>query len=61
VPVLVSIPRIVTQSDRRRTQRRMRFAASASFIGLLVIVAIGYFAANGNEQLVSLLARSGGS
>jgi hypothetical protein len=60
VPVLVSIPRIVTSSDRRRTQRRMRLAASASFIGLLVLVAIGYFAAHGNERLVALLARGGG-
>jgi succinoglycan biosynthesis transport protein ExoP len=61
VPVLVSIPRIVTRSDRHRTQRRMRLAASASFVGLLVIVAITYFVANGNDHLVSLLARSGGS
>jgi len=61
VPVLVSIPRITTRTDLRRRQWRMRLATSAAFIGLVVIVGIGYFAANGNERLVSLLAGRGGS
>jgi succinoglycan biosynthesis transport protein ExoP len=61
VPVLVSIPRIVTRTDLRRRQWRMRLATSAAFMSLLVIVGLAYFAANGNEQLVSLLARTGGS
>jgi len=59
VPVLVSIPRIVTQADLRRARWRMRLAASASFIGLVMIVGIAYVVANGNERLVSLLARGG--
>src|SRR3989442_10401560 len=59
-PVLVSIPRIVTRTDRRRRRWHMRLAASAPFMGLAVIVGIAYFAANGNERLVSLLAQSGG-
>jgi protein tyrosine kinase modulator len=59
VPVLVSIPRIVTQTDLRRARWRMRLAASACLIGLVMIVGIGYVVANGNERLVSLLARGG--
>jgi polysaccharide chain length determinant protein (PEP-CTERM system associated) len=61
VPVLVSIPRIMTKTDLRRRRWHMRLATSAAFVGLLLIVGIAYFAANGNEDLVSLLARSGGS
>jgi len=61
VPVLVSIPRIMTPADLRRRRWHMRLATSAAFVGLVVIVGIAYFAANGNEQLVSLLGRSGGS
>jgi succinoglycan biosynthesis transport protein ExoP len=61
VPVLVSIPKIVTQTDLRRTQWRTRLAASAACVGLVLIVGAAYFTAHGNERLVSLLARSGGS
>src|SRR5437867_2109967 len=59
VPVLVSIPRIVTETGLRRARWRMRLAASASFIGLVMIVGIAYVVAHGNEQLVALLARGG--
>ena len=31
-----------------------------SLAGLVLIIGIAYFAANGNEQLVSLLARTSG-
>jgi succinoglycan biosynthesis transport protein ExoP len=61
VPVLVSIPRIMTTTDLRRRRWHMRLAGSAAVLGLLMIVGIAYLAANGNDQLVSLLARSGGS
>jgi polysaccharide chain length determinant protein (PEP-CTERM system associated) len=61
VPVLVSIPCIMTGADRRRRRWRMRLAASAAVIGLLLIVTSAYLVAHGNEGLVSLLARSGGS
>ena len=59
VPVLVSIPRIVTETDRRRRQWHLRLAASAAVVGLVVIVSSAYFAAHQNEYLVSLLGRSG--
>jgi hypothetical protein len=59
VPVLVSIPRIVTQAGLRRARWRMRLAASGALIGLVMIVGIAYVVAHGNEQLVALLARGG--
>ena len=58
VPVLVSIPRIVTQAGLRRARRRMRLAASVALIGLVMIVGIAYVVAHGNERLVAALARS---
>ena len=61
VPVLVSIPLIVTHTDRRRMRWHLQLGASAAFVGLVAIVGLAYFAANGNEQLVSLMVRSGGS
>jgi len=57
VPVLVSIPRIVTRTDLSRRGWRMRLAASAALVGLVAIVGLAYIAANGNERLVGLLAR----
>jgi polysaccharide chain length determinant protein (PEP-CTERM system associated) len=57
VPVLVSIPRIVTQTDLDRRWWRMRLAATAALVGLVMIVGLAYVAANGNENLVLLLAR----
>ena len=59
VPVLVSIPRIVTPTDVRRGWWRMRLAATAALVGLLMIVSLAYVAAKGNEGLVLLLARLG--
>lgn len=61
VPVLVSIPRIVTKRDLRRRRWHTRLAAGAALIGLVVIVGAAYFTAHGNERLVSLLTRSSGS
>ncbi len=59
VPVLVSIPRIVTDTDVRRRRWRGHLAASAAIVGLILIVGMAYFVASGNEHLVSLLGRSG--
>ncbi len=59
VPVLVSIPRIVTSAGLRRARWRMRLAASGALIGFVMIVGIAYVVAHGNEQLVALLARGG--
>ena len=57
VPVLVSIPRIVTEADRQRQQRRFRLAAAGAMLGLVLIAGASYFIGHGNEQLVQILAR----
>jgi succinoglycan biosynthesis transport protein ExoP len=57
VPVLVSIPRIVTEADTVRQQRRFRRAAAAAGLGLLLVITISYLVAARNEQLVWLLGQ----
>ena len=59
VPVLVSIPRIVTETDARRRRWRTRLALSAAMVGLVLIIGVAYFVASGNERLVLLLGSSG--
>jgi len=59
VPVLVSIPRIVTEADRKRQQRRFRLAAAGAVLGLILLAGGSYFIGHGNEQLVQILARDG--
>jgi len=59
VPVLVSIPRIVTDADRQRQQRRFRLAAGGALLGLVLIAGVSYFVGHGNEQLVQMLAGGG--
>ncbi len=55
VPVLVSIPQIVTPGDTVRQQRRARLAAVATCVAFVAIVGVSYFIAHGNEWLVTLL------
>lgn len=57
VPVLVSIPGIVTKTDIKRRRWRVRLAGAAAILGLVLIVGISYFVVSGNEQLVSILVR----
>jgi len=57
VPVLVSIPRILTQTDSRRERWRFRFAAVGVLVCLVVVAGSCYFFAYGNEQLAQLLSR----
>jgi polysaccharide biosynthesis transport protein len=56
-PVLVSIPRIVTDADAARQRTRFRLATMATSVGLVALVAISYFLAHGNEELVGLLVK----
>jgi hypothetical protein len=60
VPLLVNIPRIVTEADARRRRWRFRFAAVGVVVGLLLVVGLAYFIAHGNEQLAQLLSSRGG-
>jgi polysaccharide chain length determinant protein (PEP-CTERM system associated) len=57
VPLLVSIPRILTERDSRRERWRFRFAAVGVLICVVVIAGSCYFFAYGNEQLAQLLSR----
>ena len=60
VPVLVAIPRIVTESDVRRSRWRFRLTAAGVLIGLVVLAGSAFIFAYGNEQLTQLLSRGGG-
>jgi polysaccharide chain length determinant protein (PEP-CTERM system associated) len=57
VPVLVSIPRILTRADSRRERWRFRFAAVGVLVCLVAVAGSCYFFAYGNEQLAQLLSR----
>jgi len=56
-PVLVSIPMIVTEADRRRAKWRFCLAAVGVVLTLVVVVNAARYVADGNEQLLSMLAR----
>jgi polysaccharide chain length determinant protein (PEP-CTERM system associated) len=58
LPVLVTIPEITTRADRTRRRWRLRLAAGAGVIGLLLIVGIAYFGAQ-HDVLITLLTRTG--
>jgi polysaccharide chain length determinant protein (PEP-CTERM system associated) len=57
VPVLVSIPSIITKADTQWRRWRFGFAAGSAMFGLLLIVTSSYLVATGNEQLVRLFLR----
>ena len=57
VPILVNIPRIVTEADARRSRWRFRLAAVGVLVALVVVGGSSYFFAHGNEQLAQLLSR----
>jgi succinoglycan biosynthesis transport protein ExoP len=59
VPIFVSIPKIVTEVDRQRQQRRFRLAAAGTVLGLVLIAGVSYFIGHGNEQLVQMLGGGG--
>jgi polysaccharide biosynthesis transport protein len=59
VPLLVNIPRIITEADARRGRWRFRFAAVGAVVGLVLVAALSYLIAHGNEQLAQLLSRGG--
>jgi len=59
VPVLATVPRIVTEVDRKRLQWRFRLAAAGAMLGLALIVGVSYFVGHGNEQLVQMLTPGG--
>jgi polysaccharide chain length determinant protein (PEP-CTERM system associated) len=60
VPVLVSIPLIVTRAAVKRRRWRLRLGVAGGLVLLVLIVGTGYITAHGNERLVSMLSRGGG-
>jgi polysaccharide chain length determinant protein (PEP-CTERM system associated) len=55
VPVLSTIPRIVTEADRVSAQRQRRMALAAVAVGLLAVVGLSFMVAHNNQSLVTLL------
>jgi polysaccharide chain length determinant protein (PEP-CTERM system associated) len=55
VPVLSTIPRIVTEADRLSTLRQRRLVMGAVAGGLLLVVGASFAVAHNNQSLVSLL------
>jgi protein tyrosine kinase modulator len=56
-PVLVSIPRLVTERDRRRRQRRLQAATAGVVLGAMVLAVAAHYVARNNDQLVWLVSR----
>ena len=55
-PVLVSIPRIVTEAEIRRRWWRIPLATAAAICGLVLIAGTSYYVASGNEQLLRIVS-----
>src|SRR5437773_4063779 len=58
VPVLASIPRIVTEADTRRSRWRFRLATCVAMLAVAVLMGSAHFVARGNEQLASTLGQA---
>jgi len=56
LPVLVAIPRIITEADARQRRTRFRLAATLAIVGMVFMVGTAYFAASNNETLTNLLS-----
>ena len=55
VPVLSTIPRIVTEDDRLHAARQRRMTLAAVAVGLLAVVGTSFMVAHNNQSLVTLL------
>jgi polysaccharide chain length determinant protein (PEP-CTERM system associated) len=61
VPVLVSIPRIDTEADRRGRRLQFRVVAAGALLGVVLVAGASHLIARGNEQLTRMLDRGGAS
>jgi succinoglycan biosynthesis transport protein ExoP len=57
IPVVVTIPRIVTPVEARARRRRLWVGATLAATGLLLIVGMSFLLTRGNTQLTGLLMR----
>src|SRR6266540_6341979 len=56
VPILSTIPRIVTERDRVRTRRLQRLSTAAVAVGLLAVVTSSFAFAHNNHGFVAMLS-----
>jgi hypothetical protein len=56
VPVLSTIPKIVTDRDRRRRLRQRRLGTAAAAVGLLAVIGTSFAFAHNNPAFVVSLA-----
>jgi hypothetical protein len=56
VPVLSTIPKIVTDRDRRRRLRQRRLGTAAVAVGLLAVIGSSFAFAHNNHALVASLS-----
>jgi len=61
VPVLASIPRIVTEADTRKGRRRFRVGAISTVAAVGLIIVSSYFIAHNNQTLATMLTKIGGT
>jgi hypothetical protein len=56
VPLLSTIPRIVTDADRTTARRQRGLAMAAMAVALVLVVGGSFFVARGNQSLVTMLS-----
>ena len=56
LPVLVAIPRIVTEGDARRKRNRFRLATAGVLAGLVLCTGASFLIASGNDRLTNLVS-----
>jgi succinoglycan biosynthesis transport protein ExoP len=61
VPILISITQIVSEVETARRRRRAGLVALSTTVGVAAALAVSYFIARGNEQLVWMLSSLGGA
>jgi polysaccharide chain length determinant protein (PEP-CTERM system associated) len=57
VPVMASIPRLLTEGDRRARRRRAVLGGAVAVAGLVLLTGAAWWYGHGNEQLVWLVTR----
>jgi polysaccharide chain length determinant protein (PEP-CTERM system associated) len=60
VPVVATIPRLVTERDRRALRRRGALIGVATVAGLVLLIGAAWWLGHGNERLVWLVTRGKG-